>query len=873
VAGILPPLTFDEALEVTSIHSVAGLGTSPVAFLPSASLPHPSRCRTRPQSGRTVGVTSLVRSDKSKWSIAILPRMLHDLITSFRRVVRTPLFSLALVGILGVGIGATTTMVSVLDTLLWRPVAMPRPHELVAITTVLPGGVRRLPLAAAEGLTRAALPVDAWCAYGLNSFATQSEGRVMPAGGALMSAGCMDVMRVAPLMGRWFTGAEAPVTGRGQAVAVITDRYWKRMFDNAPDVLGRALTLNDGPVTVIGVLPASFTGFEKDLATDIITPFSVFRPATSVSSLVGRLRPGTSVDALRTQVAAVWPEIMKDAAVSASNPVDSAQLQVQVESAAAGFSVFRRLYARSLTSVTTLSVLLLLLTCINTSGLLAAKVASHRNEILTMRSLGASGWRIVRQLIAEAFIVASVGCGLGIVIAYAGTRAFRALLPWGNMPWTIDFTPDIRILAAVAGACLAVTLLITMVPAWLATRTRHMVQSSRTVTRSASRWSNAMLIGQLAATVVLVFACGLLVRSFTSLASVHRGFTHERLLSVRLLPAPGGHRNLNQQEYYPQLVRKIAALPGVESVGFARYFGTINTQLPPQPVALVSSTPVNTTGTMEYVSPDFFSTVGIPVLRGRDVAWTDLPDTTMVALISESLARDLDRNGDVVGRSIDFGSNAQRTRLQIIGIVGNISLGNYRQNDVKVVFAPALQANEATYPTFHLRTSGDPLALVEPVTDIVQAAGREYVQRAAHVDDMFSNGLVAERMAAVVASGAATLAVVLASVGLYALLIHAVAMRTRELGIRIAVGATPWSIRALIFQHMLGLVIGGVVVGVPAALMGSAVLKSLLFGLSTTDHVTLAVTVLIVVVVGAGASAVPAIRASRIDPVHLLRAE
>jgi predicted permease len=801
--------------------------------------------------------------------------MLHDLLTSFRRAVRAPLFSLALVGILGVGIGATTTMVSVLDTLLWRPVAMPQPNELVAITPVLPDGARRgLPLASAERVMRAALPVDVWCAYsGGGSLATQIDSRLIPAGGALMSAGCVDVMRMAPVMGRWFTEAEAPVSGRGQALAVISDRYWKRMFNSAPDVLGRAVRLNEGTVTVIGVLPASFSGFEKDLATDIIRPFGVFRAEIGIWSLVGRLRPRMSPDALRAQVTALWPGIIQDTAASAPNATEAAQLQLQVQSAAAGFSLFRHLYAPSLSSVTTLAVLLLLLTCINASGLLAAKVASHRDEIFVMRSLGATGWRVVRQMLAEAFILACVACGLGVVIASAATRAFRALLPWGNMPWTIDFTPDIRILAAVAGACFVVTLLITIVPAWLATRAERVVQSSRTVTRGVSRWSNAMLVGQLAVTVVLVFACGLLVRSFTSLAKVDRGFDHERLLSVRLLPVPGGHQNLKQQEYYPQLLQKFAALPGVESAGFARVFGTINAQLPPQPIALVSSTPVNAAGAMEYVSPDFFSTVGIPVLRGRDVAWTDLPGTTKVALVSESLARDLDVNDDVVGRSIDFGPTAQRQRLQIIGIVGNISLGNYRQNDVKLVFVPSLQANQATYPTFHLRTSGEPLALVGPVTEIVQAAGREYVQRAAHVDDMFSNGFIAERMAAVVSIGAATLGVVLAALGLYALLTHSVAMRTREIGIRMAVGAGPRSIRALILRHMLGLVLGGVVVGAPAAVMGSAVLQSLMFGLSTTDGVTLAVAVVIVVVVGAAASAVPAVRASRVDPVRLLRAE
>ena len=800
--------------------------------------------------------------------------MLHDLLTAFRRAVRTPLFSLTLVAVLGAGIAASTTMVSVLDTLLWRPVAMPQPHELVAITTVMPNGVPRgVPLASAERVTRAALPVDAWCAYSRTSFVTRVDGRLMAVGGALMSAGCVDATRVAPVMGRWFTAADAPVTGRGHAVAVISARYWREMFGSAPDVLGRTVRLDDGTVTVTGVLPASFGGFEKDLATDIITPFGVFEPATVVWNLIGRLRPGTSLDALRAQVTTVWPDIIKDTSAAAPNPAQAVQLQARAESAAAGFSLLRRLYAPTVSSVTTLAVLLLVLTCINASGLLATKVASHRDEILVMRALGANGWRIGRQLLAEAFILTSAACGVGVAIAYGATRAFRALLPWGNMPWTIEFAPDLRILAAVAGACLFVTGSIATLPAWLAIRADRVVRGNRTVTRTASRWTNAMLMGQLAATIVLVFACGLLVRSFTSLTNVDRGFDPERLLSVRLLPAPGGHDNLNQREYYAQLLQNFAALPGVESVGFARYFGTINGYLPPMPIALVSSPSVDAAGAMEYVSPGFFSTVGIPILRGRDMAWTDLPNTTMVALVSESLARDLDVNGEVVGRSIDVGPNGRRERFQIIGIVGNISLGNYRESAVKLVFVPSLQANEATYPTFHLRTTGEPLAFVRPVTEIVEAAGREYVQRAAHVDGMFSNGLVAERMAAVVSIGAAALGVVLAALGLYALLTHAVTRRTREIGIRMAVGAAPRSIGALIVRHMLLIVLGGVVAGVPAALMGSAVLQSLLFGLSTGDRVTLAAAVATVVVVGAAASAVPALRASRVDSVQLLRAE
>ena len=173
----------------------------------------------------------------------------------------------------------------------------------------------------------------------------------------------------------------------------------------------------------------------------------MFEPSTVTWSLIGRLRPRTSLDSLRAQLAGVWPAIIKDTSAGARNPTEAAQLRVHVESAAAGFSLFRRLYAPALSSVTALAVLLLVLTCINASGLLAAKVASHRDEILVMRALGASGWRIVRQLLAEAFLMATVACGVGVVLAYAGTRAFTALLPWGNLPWTIEFTPDLRILA------------------------------------------------------------------------------------------------------------------------------------------------------------------------------------------------------------------------------------------------------------------------------------------------------------------------------------------------------------------------------------------------------------------------------------------
>jgi hypothetical protein len=289
--------------------------------------------------------------------------MLHDLAMAWRRAVRAPLLSLTLVAVLGVGIGATATMVSVLDTLLWRPVAMPNPDELVQVTTVGSDGEQRaFPFVLAGAVTRATLPIRAWCAFSGPKIATRVDGRFLQANAAHMTSGCAGVTGGAPVIGRWFTVTEAPVTGRGQAVAVITDRYWKRMFDSAPNVLERAVSLDDGPVTVIGVLPASFEGFDKDTATDIIMPFGIFEPSAASWSLIGRLQPGFSVEALRVQLSALWPAIIKDAAPSAPDPAEASHLSVHIKSGAAGFSLLGRLYAPTLRLVTALAALLLVLT-------------------------------------------------------------------------------------------------------------------------------------------------------------------------------------------------------------------------------------------------------------------------------------------------------------------------------------------------------------------------------------------------------------------------------------------------------------------------------------------------------------------------------
>jgi predicted permease len=801
--------------------------------------------------------------------------MLQDIRLAVRRVLQSPVFSLCIVIILGAGVGATAAMVSVLYALAFRPIDVPNAKTLVAVSSANERGASlSTPLPAIDHLRGAHLPADGWCGYTSIIEATESGGRSMDADVAIMTSDCLKVIGLTPALGRWFESDETPLSGTGKPLIVITHRYWQRMFGGDADVLGRVVRIQNTSVTVIGVMPESFTGFSRDSDADVIIPFNAHRTVSGAIAFIGRIHDDASIETLRAQVQALWPSVLE--AVLPAGPTRAQALadrRGKVERGDLGFSILRRLYATPVRAMAGLAAVLLLLVCINVGGLLVSRVAARTHEIATMRALGASASRVARQVFAEATIIAVAGSAVAVPIAYAGGKMFASLFPVGNMAWTMTTTPQINVYAGVLIGSLILAVAIAALPAWLATRSTQLIGTDRTVARASGRWAKAMLIAQVAATVVLVFACGLIVRSFNGLWSVDRGFRSEGLLSVRLTPNPGAYQDFNPVDYYPALAGRLANLPGVQSVGFARYFGTINTTLPPQPVGFVETSDNVSTGVLEYISPGFFSTAGVPLLDGRDVAWTDLPTSAPVALVSESLARALSPDGDVVGRVIRFGTTPATSRLQIVGVVGNLSLGNFRDTEVRIVYTPGVQAGQATFATAHLRTEGDPMRLAGAAVDAVAAMGREHAIRAATIDHLFYNSVVAEKMGMVVSSAAAVIALVISCAGLFALLSHSVARRTREIGIRMAVGATPVAVSSMIVRDALVLVFAGIVLGIPAAIGSTSVVRSLLFGVTTTDGLTLAVTVLLLIATGAIASLRPSVRAVRVDPATALRAD
>ena len=432
--------------------------------------------------------------------------MLQDVLVACRRAVRAPTFSLAVVTILALGVGATTTMVSILDVLLWRPINAARPDELISVGTVTADGARPTPLVALDALVAAGLPVEGWCGYGRTITATDAGGTPVESSVDLVTGQCLRTIGFAPALGRSIDDGDAPVRGSGMPVAIISDRYWQRMFGRDPQVLGRTLQIENGTVSVIGVMPPGFGGLDKDLAVDVIVPFNSYRPNANVTSFIGRLRPGHTVETVRSQLVSVWPAIVTAATPqSPTSPQRPAVLTADVQPLTAGFSLFRRLYSPSLKPVAGLAAVLLLLTCINVGGLLVSRLASHSQEIAVMRALGASSGRIARQLFAECLVLSLCGCLVGMAIAYVAGRAFVWLLPWGNTAWT-----------AVVLSCLGVYALLSHS---IARRTREIAirialgASPATVHTLIARHALALVGGGLAIGVPAALAAASTLRS------------------------------------------------------------------------------------------------------------------------------------------------------------------------------------------------------------------------------------------------------------------------------------------------------------------------------------------------------------------------
>jgi predicted permease len=803
--------------------------------------------------------------------------------------------SVAVISI-ALGIGANTAIFTLINALLLRSLPVREPQALVELSAVRRDAKTPLSLPMFREVEMGQTVfsgVTGWIGGGVvrvevnGSF---SQGRVSAVTGDYYT-----VLGVPPLFGRLITKEDANTgSGSPSQVAVLGYEFWQSRLGAAPDILGEQIHIEGQPFTIVGVTRRWFTGMMPGEPADITIPMMAFGLIQSNTfkvddrsllwlSVTGRLKDGVTIAQARAQLESFWPEVLEaTASTQEPGPRRDAFLSMglDVAPAATGIAVdLRSRFTRPLVVLLGIVGMILLVACVNLASLMLARAAARSHEMSVRVALGANRWVLARQLLTESLALSFSGALLGLALAYWGSRLLVTMMTQDYFqPVTLDLRPDSRVISVTLFTAVLTGILFGLAPVWRASREDPisvLQQGGRGMVGGAGRLGNALLIAQVGLSFMLLLGAGLLMRSFQKLSSVDLGFGKENLLEVGLSPTPGGYQNLDMKSYRRQLIEHISAVPGAGSVSYSSVLvpGGRGWREAVSPTSADSAF-ANVTARAAMVTPGFFPTLGLRLLGGRDFDWSDDEQHPPLAIVSRSLAERLFLDGDAIGQRIRFGVMPEFQTLEIVGIADNARLFDLREAASYVVYLPYQQHSKmAQYGGLLIRASGATDALVRGAGAEIESLGHEYAFRTRTVAQVTDQILVPERVTAWLSSFFGGLALLLTCVGLYGLMSYTVTGRTREIGIRLALGAQRGEVLRGVLREATVLALSGVAIGIPSALAASRLVTSMLFGISPGDLSTMAAVTLLLVVVALIAGSVPARRASAIDPIVALRTE
>jgi putative ABC transport system permease protein len=857
-------------------------------------------------AGRAFGSTALAR-DQSRdvW----VPRMLQGLGQDFRLAVRT-LFANRLVSAvailsLALGIGANTAIFSLVNSLLLRSLPVRDPAHLVLVKGPEPAGYPEWSYPLWEQVRQRPRLFDGALAYSPIARATVTAGAESEhVDGLLASGSFFDVLGVRAAIGRTFSDAD-DVRGGGPdgPVAVISHDFWQRRFGGAADTIGRALTVENVRLTIIGVTPPDFFGPDVGRTFDLIVPLGVeplisrsesrYGRNDSVSSLniMARLKPGQTLDAAAAGLRGEQAQMLE-----ATVPEDwgaRSRDQYRHESmrllpALTGDSTVRELYARPLTTILVVVVLVLLIACANLANLLLARVTARRHELSVRTALGASRWRLVRQQLAESIVLAAAGAAGGIVLASWASRILVRQLSTDVKPVFLDVSTDWHVLAFAIGIAIVTALLFGTAPALQASGVAPMhALKTRGGPGPGERqrvgFSSGLVVAQVALSIVLLVAAGLFVRTFTSLVTRHLGFERDRVLVVSVNAHSSAIDPSRRVALYEQAREAVGALPGVAAAAVSILTPPVNGPMSILPLADVGGHRPDGErphATINEISPGWFATFGTPIVAGRDFATMDRSGEPRVAIVNQAFVRKFLSGVDPLGQTFTPKLPPPRdaSPITIVGVAEDAVLWSLRYPIEPAIYAPMDQGLMAapwlTQVQLSVRsTNGSPARLSRSIGSAVGAVNRELALTFRPLADQVDASLTQERVVAQLSGFFGALALLLAGLGLYGVTAYTVSRRRREIGIRMALGAAPGGVVRLVLSHLTIPIGLGVVIGAGVSLWASRFVASLLYGLEPRDPATLAGAVGVLTTVAAIAAWLPARRASRIDPAVVLRYE
>jgi putative ABC transport system permease protein len=800
----------------------------------------------------------------------------QDVRYAVRSLRRAPGFAAIAIVTLALGIAAAALVFSLADGILIKPLPIADPDRVVLARELTRSG-DEMSLSWPnfqdwQARARSFESLAAWRGLPANLTGTGRPRRIMV---RQVTWNLFHVMGVTPALGRPLaTSDDQPGVER---VCLISHGFWLREFGGDPNAIGRRIVLDEVPVTVVGVLPPDFTIAREE---DAFLPFGNFLTPGSFMhgrgnhfglAAIGRLRGGVTVDEARAEVATIAGQLAEEYPATNSGQSGTARLLTDVL-----VSQARPMLLVLLAAVAAV----LLIACVNLANLLLARASSRAQEMAVRRSLGANRWRIVRQLVTESLLVGISGGVLGIGLAWLAFEGVVSLMPT-DQPRLHTVGLDARVIGVAVLASLATGLLFGLAPAAQAAMERGttLLRGAR-VTGAADTRTGArrlLLFGEVALALVLVSGAGLMVRTMANLAAVDPGFDHARVVSAQVSLPSNRYDPDRRRAFVDAVVDRLRALPGASNAAFTYSLPVAGSNW--NSVFIVDGQPVPERANLPSaawtpVSPSYFDTMGVRLVRGRLFDPADAQGASRVAVVNESFARRFWPGGSAVGGRIKQGWPEDKTPWrEVVGVVTDVKTSGIDQDVAIQAYLPFAQEAQ-TFGSFVVRTAGDPAALraaIEPAIQEVDPNLPVYDVRT--MDEVIGVGLGRQRLTMVLLMGFSALALVIAGVGVFGVTAYAVAQRRHEMGVRLALGASPRGILSLVVREELGACVAGVVAGVAGALLLATTIESLLFGVAARDPVTLGVAAVLLLGVTAVASYLPARSVMRIDPAQVLRME
>jgi macrolide transport system ATP-binding/permease protein len=818
---------------------------------------------------------------------SVMSSVMQDLVFAIRTLRKRPMFTAAAVISLGLGIGANTAIFSITNSLLVRPLNVAEPDGLTPVYTSQTGGSRHGNTSYPDYLDyRERNEVfSGLAAHTIAPMAVRGDGAPRVMVGQLVSWDYFTVLGVEPVLGRSFLPEEDETFG-ADPVAVLSHGTWQNLFESDPEILGRIVRINDSPFTVIGVAPAGFVGLMPVLEPALWAPLAMVEQALPYTpniqsridpwlQLVGRLKDGVdatdaqaAMDVLATNLATEYPETNRNKGIVIGE-LDAGRL-MSPEATEGG--------SRLLAVLLAVVGFVLLVACFNIAILQLAKATARRREIALRVSLGASRLRIVRQLLVESVLLALLAGGLGLVLAVFALDALQALQPQMEVPLQIPVSLDLPVLGFTLLLALLTGVVFGLAPALQVLRPGQADAlkdqgNASGQARASARIQSALVVAQVALSLVLLAGAGLFMKSLSNTLAIDPGFDLPNGVVMPMNLGYGQYDEAEGRELHQRLLDRVRSMPGVRSAALTAFAPLGIThghhdvyvdgyEPAPDELMLVKR---------NMVSPAYFETMGVRVLRGRAIDDRDTENADPVAMVNETMAQRFWPDQDPIGRTVraDLGIT-----YSVVGIVEDGKYGTLQETPEPYLVLPLTQSEYVERMNLVVRTSSDAPALARQLTSEVREIAPGLPPSTAMTSSQYLEYSVGNAKGPAVMVGAfGLLALILATVGLYGVMWYAVTQRTREFGVRLALGATKEEVVRMVLGKGLRTTLMGVVLGLILALAGTQALSGLLYGVGTLDPVVFSLVPAVLLGVGQLASYLPARHASRADPVVVLRAE